>query len=74
LLVSETRILTGKASFFFQEALASLKARFLAGILGGKNVGTPNQGEGLAMAERLRVLIVDDQRLLCEGFRKLNFS
>src|SRR5215470_9482775 len=23
------------------------------------------------MAERLRVLIVDDQRLLCEGFRKL---
>src|SRR5215831_7590300 len=30
-----------------------------------------NRGEGLAMAERVRVLIVDDQRLLCEGFRKL---
>jgi DNA-binding NarL/FixJ family response regulator len=25
----------------------------------------------MAMAERIRVLIVDDQRLLCEGFRKL---
>jgi len=44
-------------------------------ISGGyRHRSTRNQGEGLAMAERLRVLIVDDQRLLCEGFRKLNFS
>ena len=43
-----------------------------SGTSGGqRNVHTRNQGEGLAMAERLRVLIVDDQRLLCEGFRKL---
>src|SRR5437868_10353638 len=41
LLVPWSRILTGKASFSFQDALASLKMRFLAGILGGKNVGTP---------------------------------
>ena len=43
-----------------------------SGTSGGqRHVRTRNQGEGLAMAERLRVLIVDDQRLLCEGFRKL---
>jgi len=41
LLVPSTRILTVKASFSFQEALASLKTRFLAGILAGKNAGTP---------------------------------
>jgi len=40
LLISRTRILTGKASSSFQEAPASLKTRFLAGILGVKNVGT----------------------------------
>src|SRR5207237_10184466 len=43
-----------------------------SGTSGGYRHGsTRNQGEGLAMAERLRVLIVDDQRLLREGFRKL---
>jgi uncharacterized protein YjbI with pentapeptide repeats len=47
-VVPWTRTLTVKASFSFQEALASLKMRFLAGILGGKNVGTPywNQSTG----------------------------
>ena len=32
---------------------------------------TRTQGEGRVMTERIRVLIVDDQRLLCEGFRQL---
>jgi DNA-binding XRE family transcriptional regulator len=50
LLVPSTRILTVKASFSFQEALASLKTHFLAGILGGKNVGTPT----LATLKQLR--------------------
>ncbi len=38
---SQTRIFTIKASPSFQEAIASPKMSFLAGILGVKNVGTP---------------------------------
>src|SRR5262249_21019435 len=43
-----------------------------SGAGGGCRPGsTRSQGEGLAMAKPVRGLIVDDQRLLCEGFRKL---
>jgi hypothetical protein len=49
--------LTVKASFSFQEALASLKTRFLAGILGGKNVGTPIQASVSTRAAPYGVLV-----------------
>ena len=74
MLVSETRILTGKASFSFQEALASLKARFLAGILGGENVGTPTHPREYGTYPRVLAKYVREDRLLTleDAIRKMS--